>query len=52
MAEERKLNELEKRAGRHPDYWQLSSWRQWKTDKLAGILDWDGTEEWLEKRGK
>jgi hypothetical protein len=52
MSKKRELNELEKRAGRDPNYWQMCPQRQWETDKFAGILDWDGTKEWLDNHGK
>ena len=52
MSKRRELTELEIRAGRDPNYWQMCPERQWETDKWAGILDWDGTEEWLDKHGK
>ena len=48
----RKLNELEIRAGRSEIYWDKSPERQWEEDKDLGILDWDGTEEWLDNHGK
>ena len=43
----RKINDLERRAGRSEDFYQLSAEEQWEQDKALGILDWDGTEEWL-----
>ncbi len=48
----RKLNELEIRVGRTPNYWQMSPSNQWEEDKARGILDWDGTEKWLDEHGK
>lgn len=47
-----KLTDLERRAGRCENYWKLCPQRQWEEDKYSGILDWDGTEEWLDKHGK
>jgi hypothetical protein len=52
MPKKRKLSELEIRVGRREDYYELSAERQWELDKWAGILDWDGTEEWLDRHGK
>jgi hypothetical protein len=52
MGKKRELSEIERRAGRDPNYWQMSPERQWEDDDMGGILDWDGTEEWLTNRGK
>ena len=52
MAKKRELNELEKRVGRSPDYWQKTLRQQWEGDEIKGILDWDGTEKWLDEHGK
>ena len=48
----RELTDLEKRAGRDINYWQMCPERQWEDDKMGGILDWDGTEKWLDEHGK
>jgi len=48
----RELTDLEIRVGRDRNYWQMSPRRQWEDDKMGGILDWDGTEEWLDNHGK
>lgn len=43
---------LEKRVGRTKSYYKMSAVDQWAEDKRKGILDWDGTEEWLDSHGK
>ena len=48
----RKLNLLEIRVGRSEEYWEKHPEVQWNEDAGLGILDWDGTEEWLDKHGK
>jgi len=48
MAKKRKLNELERRVGRSEEYWSKSARDQWEEDDIKGILDWDGTEEWID----
>ncbi len=48
----RRRSKLEIRAGRSEHYWGKSPERQWEEDDEKGILDWDGTEEWLKKHGK
>lgn len=45
----KKISDLEAKIGRSLDYYNLSSQEQWQQDKLLGILDWDGTEEWLKE---
>lgn len=52
MGKKRELSKLEQRAGRSESYHKLSPREQWDEDKGKGILDWDGTEEWLENHGK
>jgi hypothetical protein len=42
---------LEKRVGRTKAYYKMSASDQWAEDKRKGILDWDGTEEWLDGHG-
>ena len=46
------LNDLERRVGRDPNYWQMSPEKQWEDDRKLGILDWDETEKWLEEYNK
>jgi hypothetical protein len=48
----RKLSENEKRVDRSRDYHKLSPQEQWEEDKSKGILDWDGTEKWLDDHDK
>ena len=43
---------LERRVGRSKGYYKMSAEDQWAEDKRKGILDWDGTEEWLDRHGK
>ena len=43
---------LERRVGRSKSYYKMSASEQWAEDKRKGILDWDGTEEWLDSHGK
>ena len=52
MSKKRELNELEQRVGRSESYYKLSAREQWDEDKRKGILDWDGTKEWLDRYGK
>jgi len=47
----RELNKLEIRVGRSSNYWQLSNEDQWAEDRRKDILDWDGTEDWLNRHG-
>lgn len=47
-----KLSPLSQRVGRSENYNKMSARDQWAEDKRKGILDWDGTEEWLDKHGK
>lgn len=47
-----KLSPLSQRVGRSENYNKMSARDQWAEDKAKGILDWDGTEEWLDKHGK
>jgi len=42
---------LEKRVGRTKAYYKMSASDQWAEDKRKGILDWDGTEKWLDEHG-
>ena len=44
---ERKLSDLEKLTGRSPNYYSKTPWEQWDKDKALGILDWDGSIQWL-----
>ena len=48
----RKQSPLEIRVGRSENYYQMSGEDQWAEDKAKGILDWDGTEKWLDNHGK
>lgn len=43
---------LEIRVGRSKGYYKMSAEAQWAQDKRLGIIDWDGTEEWLDSHGK
>lgn len=52
MAKKRELGKLEKRIGRTLEYYKMSAEDQWAEDKRKGILDWDGTEKWLDNHGK
>lgn len=49
---ERELQLLEIRVGRSESFYKMSARDQWAEDKRLGILDWDGTEEWLDSHGK
>lgn len=48
----KKQSELRIRVGRSESYYKMSARDQWAEDKRLGILDWDGTEEWLDDHGK
>ncbi len=48
----RKQSKLEIRVGRSSNYYKMGGRDQWAEDKRLGILDWDGTEEWLDSHGK
>jgi hypothetical protein len=48
----RELSELEIRVGRSESYHKLSASEQWAEDKRKGILDWDGSKQWLDDHGK
>jgi len=52
MPKKRELSKLEKRVKRSESYYKLSAMEQWAEDKRKGILDWDGTEKWLDDHGK
>lgn len=47
-----KLSPLSQRVGRSESYYEMSGREQWAEDKAKGILDWDGTKEWLDRHGK
>lgn len=47
----KKQRELRIRVGRNESYYKMSAEDQWTEDKRKGILDWDGTEEWLDEHG-
>ena len=51
FTKERELQSLEIRVGRSESYYKMSARDQWAEDKAKGILDWDGTEEWLVRHG-
>lgn len=48
----KKQSSLAIRVGRSTNYAQMSGEDQWAEDKASGILDWDGTEKWLDDHGK
>lgn len=48
----RKLSMLELAVGRSSNYYSKSPEGQWEEDKELGILDWDGSVEWLTAHGK
>lgn len=52
FAKKRKQSLLEIRVGRSENYYEMSASNQWKEDKAKGILDWNGTEKWLDEHGK
>lgn len=47
----RDLTPLEIRVGRSSIYPIMTPQEQWDEDKRIGILDWDGSEEWLDRHG-
>lgn len=49
---EKEQSRLNARVGRSKDYYKMSAEAQWAQDKRLGILDWKGTEEWLDSHGK
>jgi hypothetical protein len=49
---DKEQSRLEIRVGRSKGYYKMSASDQWAEDKSKGILDWDGTEEWLDSHGK
>ncbi len=48
---DKEQSRLEARVGRSKGYYKMSASDQWAEDKRKGILDWDGTEEWLDSHG-
>ena len=40
------------RVGRSEDYANMTIKDQWREDENLGILNWDGTEKWLNEHGK
>ncbi len=51
FAKKKEQSPLAKRVGRSENYYKMSARDQWAEDKAKGILDWDGTEEWLDRHG-
>ena len=51
LREPQQLNEIEQKIGRSKNYYVMTPEQQWVEDKALGILDWDGSTDWLIEHG-